>query len=331
MRSLVALLLFALAFPAAAAEPPAPPWRAPLAQEHPLVGKIWLPAEGRFIEPADLARRMVSADFVLLGEHHDNVDHHRLQAWALSQVLAVGRRPVLAFEMLTPDQGPALRRYIAEHPGQTEGLDQALDWANSHWPDWSNYRPLFAEGLSAGMEIRAANLPNGAVHALAHGEAFPDPMIKYFRLDQPLEPRVADALSKEIKESHCGQMPERMLPGMITVQRARDAVMAHTMADKAPTGAVLIAGTGHIRNDWGVPVHLAALAAGRPAFALAFLEVADDDNDPAAYSEAFGAPQLPFDAVWFTPRQSDEDPCAGLAEFLKKKKEQEEKAGKGKE
>ncbi|MGB8840275.1 MAG: ChaN family lipoprotein [Aliidongia sp.] len=300
---------------------PVPPWQSPLSRDHVLAGRIWLPAEDRFVEPAELAGRLRAADFVLLGEKHDNTDHHRLQAWALEQIIAPGRRPALAFEMVSPEQEPAMRRHLAEHPGQIDGLDSALDWPNNHWPDWPNYRPLFAAALAAGMEVRSANLSLADVRTIARQQALPPAAVAMYRLDQPLDGAAAAAMADEIRDAHCGQLPEQMVPGMVDVQRARDAAMARAMTGDASAAAVLIAGAGHVRTDRGVPAQLGAMAPNRPVFSLAFIEVADGQDDPASYGESWGGPRLPFDAVWFTPRANDDDPCAGMADFIKKPKD----------
>ena len=336
MRILPALLLLMAAFPmigaerpgtpaaAAAAEVtpvPVPPWQSPLSLDHPLVGRLWLPAEDRFIEPPELARRLSAADFVLLGEKHDNTDHHRLQAWALEQIIASGRRPVVAFEMVAPEQEPGLRRHLADHPGQIEGLDTALDWAGNHWPDWPNYRPIFAAALAAGLEIRPANLAMPDVRSLARGQSLPAATLALYRLDQAPDIATAEAMATEIRDVHCGQLPEAMVSGMVDVQRGRDAAMARAMTSAAPSGAVLIAGAGHVRADRGVPAQIAAMAPNRTVFSLAFVEVGDDHPDPASYGEEWGVPRPPFDAVWFTPRANDDDPCAGFADFIKHKQE----------
>jgi uncharacterized iron-regulated protein len=349
MRLLLALLFLLVAVPAIGAEAgdaavaglPVPPWQSPLSQDHGLVGRIWLPGADRFIDPPELVRRLSAADFVLLGEKHDDADHHRLQAWALNQIIAAGRRPLVAFEMVTPEQEPALRGYLAEHPGQTDGLDAALDWTGSHWPDWPNYRPLFAAAVAGGMDIQPANLSLEVVRSLARQQNVPPATLTRYRLDQPLDNSTAAAMADEIRDAHCGQLPEKMVPGMVDVQRARDAAMAlamtgntpsgamtgnapsGAMTGNAPSGAVLIAGAGHVRTDRGVPVQIAAMAPNRPVFSLAFVEVAEGQDDPAKYGEPWGTPRPPFDAVWFTPRANDDDPCAGLADFMKQKQEQE--------
>lgn len=329
MRSLLAVLplLFTLS---ACTNHDGAPWSAPLDQDHPLVGRIWLPGSQRFTDEEDLAKRLSAADIVLLGERHDNPDHHRLQAWALARITAAGRRPLLAFEMIGPEQTEALDRHRREHPRDVAGLADALDWAHSNWPDWTNYQPLFAQAVAFGLPIRAANLSRDSMRMVARKQPLSAEMQRFYRLDQPPTPAVYDAMAVEIRQSHCGQLPEPAVGPMVDVQRARDAAMAHALTDGTPESAVLIAGAGHTRSDRGVPMQLAALAPGRSSFSLAFIEV-DDETDPAAYGEAYGTSSLPYDAVWFTPRANDDDPCAEMIKFMQQKKEKEQATEKLKE
>src|SRR5512145_3183951 len=82
-------------------------WKAPLGREHPLVGRIWDTRAGRFVIPTQLVGELARARYVLLGERHDNPDHHRVQATLVRALLAAGRRPAVAFEMFTADDAPA--------------------------------------------------------------------------------------------------------------------------------------------------------------------------------------------------------------------------------
>jgi hypothetical protein len=129
-------------------------------------------------------------------------------------------------------------------------------------------------------------------------------------LDRPLSPERQAPMATEIRDAHCGQIPEGMVEGMVAAQRARDAQMARSLAEAATAdGGLLIAGAGHVRTDRGVPVDLAAVAPGARVLSVAFVEVRDDRRDPGTYAERFGAATLPFDFVWFTPRVDDRDPC----------------------
>jgi uncharacterized iron-regulated protein len=51
-----------------------------------------------------------------------------------------------------------------------------------------------------------------------------------------------------------------------------------------PDGAVLVAGTGHVRNDYGIPVYLTAKAAGKRVVSIAFLEVHNQQTKPLDYA-----------------------------------------------
>jgi uncharacterized iron-regulated protein len=103
-----------------------------------------------------------------------------------------------------------------------------------------------------------------------------------------------------------------MLDGMVFVQRVRDATLADGL-ERAGTarGAVLIAGNGHVRRDRGVP-SLVLRHTGVAVLAVGLLEVRNDWSHPAEYASAFGASELPFDYVVFTPRASDKDHCAEI-------------------
>lgn len=91
--------------------PPAAPdsgWTAGHQTSHPLVGRLWDTASGTFISEADLIGRLTGARFVMLGEKHDNPDHHTLRARLVAGMVAAGRKPAVAFEMLDDSQAPAL-------------------------------------------------------------------------------------------------------------------------------------------------------------------------------------------------------------------------------
>ncbi len=314
--SLLAAAVLLLVQPAQATPqpPPAPPWESRLDAGHELVGRIWSPPEGRFLAFEELAERLQRADILLLGEKHDNPDHHRLQAWALETSAALGRKPAVAFEMVDASRGAVLRGYA----GDAAGLGPALDWDKSGWPAWATYQPIAEVALRAGAPMLPANLTAEQVRGLARSGGSPpvglDPRLD---LAGPFDPKAAEALAEDIRQGHCNMLPDRAIPGMVLVQRARDATMAAALADalaiEGRDQAVLVAGWGHVRKDVAVPVHLTRLLPDKRVFALAVMEVGQ--GRPAAEQ---ATADLPFDAVWFTPRLDDEDPCAMMAEQMKK-------------
>jgi len=305
------------AAPAAAA--PATTWLTRLDRDHPLVGRLWSVRRRAFAAPDELVRDAVAARFVMLGERHDNPDHHRLQAEVLSAMVARGRRPAVAFEMFDTGQQEAIDRYRdryrADRTHDASGLGPALDWSKTGWPPWTEYLPIAEVAFRDALPIVAANLPLAQVRALVHGQ--PDAMDAAARarlgLDRPLPADAERALLDELRASHCGHIGERMLPPMLLAQRARDAQMAERLrADTAADGAVLIAGAGHARLDRGVPWYLGQSAPDAAVVSIAFTEVDKTVSDAARYVDApaGGAAGPSFDYLWFTPRASDEDHCA---------------------
>jgi uncharacterized iron-regulated protein len=288
-------------------------WRSALNRDHPLVGKIWDVRRGVWVDEPALRAELSRARFVLLGERHDNPDHHLLQAEVVRALTGSGRKPVLAFEMLDVEQQSAVDAALARAPGDPDALAQAVAWEKSGWPDWSLYRPIFAVGLERGLRIVGANLPSAQVKQLVTRgpEALPPETFARLGLEVPLPEDTARAMRAEMLESHCGQLPESMLDPMVLAQRARDAQMAdRLLATASPDGALLITGAGHARTDRGVPAQLARRAPELPVRSLAFLEVSPESREPLDYAPSDSAGKLPYDFVWFTPATEREDPCA---------------------
>lgn len=293
---------------------------APLGRDHPLVGRIWDVAGAHFTEPGALAARLVPQRFVLLGEKHDNPDHHRFQAWLVRALIAAGRHPALGFEMLSLDDGPAIARYLAARPTDAAGLGAAVRWERSGWPEWAQYQPIAEAALASGLPIVAANISRPTARAVSLGDpnALDRALVARYGLDRPLPPETRRAMAAEIRDAHCGHAPESRLDGMIAAQRARDAQMAESLVVGEQDGAVLIAGAGHVRNDRGVPAYLRARLHGTSVASVAFVEVRDGWTAPADYAARFGAGSLPFGYVWFTERADDADPCETFRESLER-------------
>ncbi|MFQ5882378.1 MAG: ChaN family lipoprotein [Candidatus Methylomirabilales bacterium] len=302
-------------------------WQTTLGRDHPLTGRIWDVAAARFIDPATLVERLAPSRFVLLGEKHDNPDHHRLQAWLLRAMLAAGRRPTVGFEMFDIDQGPAIDQHLADAPTDAAGLADAVNWDRSGWPDWALYQPIAEVALEAGLPIVATNLPRDKARAVGRKglAAMEAGMVARLGLDQPLASETHAEMAAEIRDAHCGYASESTVEAMITVQRARDAQMAESLAAASgQDGAVLIAGFGHVRKDRGVPAFLAFRRPGATVASLTFLEVRKSEIETGAYASDFGAGPFPFDYVWFTPRVDNRDPCERFEKELKGLREEDE-------
>jgi uncharacterized iron-regulated protein len=287
-------------------------WKSAFGRNHPLTGRIWDVSSARFIDRQSLVTRLARADFLLLGERHDNPEHHLLQAEVLRSLIALGRRPAVGFEMFGLDDASAIASHLAFAPNDAAGLGRAVNWNKSGWPDWAMYQPIAEAALEAKLRIVATNLPFATARKMStDGLAALEPSVRReLDLDQPLSDAMFATMAADIRNSHCGYASEESVKAMVGVQRARDAQMAQSLiAAGDPDGAILVAGAGHVRNDYGIPVYLTAKAPGKQVISIAFLEV--DNHKPEPHNYALPDPngRLPFDYVWFTARVDDENPC----------------------
>lgn len=301
-------------------------WTSPLHQDHPLVGRLWSPGRARFATASEVDAALRGADFVLVGEKHNNADHHRYQSGIVGEMFARDRRPAIVFEMLTQDQQAALDSHLATSPGDSAGIGDAVGWEARGWPRWSTYSAITDIALAQGAPLLAGGLDRDVMRAVSSqgAGALGAEREHRLRLDEPVDETMRAAMRREIHESHCGQLPEHLLDPMVTVTLAKDAAMVEAMIDgralEGRDSALLIAGTGHVRDDRGVPWHLRKLAPEARTVSFGLVEVVAGEFDPQAYAAAFGG-DLPFDFVWFAPRVDDDDPCEVFAEQLRRVRE----------
>lgn len=308
-----------MAAAAVAAPPPWQAWQSGFGLGHPLAGRVLDVSAGGWITPRELRDRLQGVRYVVLGEQHDNADHHRLQAWLVDGLALRGRRPAVAFEMLAADQQEAVNECLESCRDPLTGLPGRVAWSSSGWPPWKLYRPVFAAAIGHDLPLVAAGVPRAAVRAITGGGGgeLDEGQRRALALDEPIPHRLGEDMKETLRESHCGYAPEASLPAMVRAQWARDAFMAKRLQERAAAdGAVLIAGNGHARRDWGVPRRLED---GTAVVSLAMLEVRDGETGPAGYLPAAGGGSAApaWDYVWFTPRTDDRDPCERFRDQLR--------------
>jgi uncharacterized iron-regulated protein len=276
---------------------------ATLLADHPLTGTLWETRSGKVIDEDQLMAEAASARWVLIGEKHDNAEHHRLQARVVGALGESGRRFAVVWEMAEPEQQGALGRARLEN---VAGLGQELDWEARGWPAWSEYQPIAEQALAHTMPMFAGKPSRSILKGFSRGEALPPELAAAIEGTPTYTPDVAAEVRAEMAANHCGALPETALGPMVQVQWLWDATMAaglRAARRSAPDigGAILIAGSGHVREDRAVPWHLPG-----DSLSIALVEVARGQEEASDYG-AFD-PRL-YDFVWFTARVDEKDPC----------------------
>ncbi|MAU97897.1 MAG: hypothetical protein CMP81_18805 [Fulvimarina sp.] len=293
-----------------------PEWQSRFFADNPLVGGIFQ-GDGNPADAAALIGAARSARYVLLGEKHDNPDHHRLQSDIVADLAQNAANLSLVFEMIPQRLGSAVSAFGTERGTSIdlEGLADRLEWAERGWPDFSMYRPLFETAKQHGFPVAPGNLDREVVSSIvANGVSSLSPEERArLSLDTDADPAMLADLMNEVRSSHCGLMPEGSIAPMADAQRARDGALAAAMQDAAKDGdtAVLIAGFGHVRNDRGVPAILKRRDADAGTVSVRMLEVDGEDGAVADYGLTAEAP-APYDFTIFTPRVDIDDPCEAL-------------------
>ncbi|WP_280152187.1 ChaN family lipoprotein [Piscinibacter sp. XHJ-5] len=240
----------------------------------------------------------------LLGEVHDNAEHHRQRAAVMRRAVEAGWRPALVMEQFDIDRQQHIDSSRRERPQDAAHLIAQSATPRAGW-NWDAYRPLVELALQHELPLVAGNLPRAQAMRLVREGT--DAVLGAARAEALGLNRAPDsewqaAQEREIDAGHCGTLPRALWGGMVRAQAARDAVMAQLLQQHATRGAVLLAGNGHVRRDIGVPRWLDASTASR-RWSVGFLERGGDT--PAAAS---------FDAVVVTAAATRDDPCAALRE-----------------
>lgn len=248
-----------------------------------------------------LVKRLRGADFVLLGEVHDNAEQHRLRAGLIDA--DASKRPAIVFEQFAWGRDSALQ---TKPVGAIEPwLDQAgFDRKGWRWP---MHKPLVDAALEHDLPRYGSQLDRERLRPILQGGTAPAPLGDLMR-QVPLSPAGAKALEQTLAEGHCGELPAGMVPMMRTAQEARDAAMTDAMLRASDTAhpAWLIAGNGHVRRDYGVPRFLAQLRPKQKTVVVGFLEREQDGSLPSVEERQV------YDVVWVTTRAEREDPCAAM-------------------
>ncbi len=262
-----------------------------------LVAASILAAGAGWAAPIDnqIYARLSAAQIVILGESHDNSHHHDVQAGIVARL----NPSAVVYEMLDRSQAAVVAMPLTSDEA---ALRAALNWDTSGWPDFSMYYPIFTaagqaavHGAAVPRAVARAAMTDG-LQAAFGGDA------EEFGLAQALPAPEQAAREALQKSAHCDALPDDLLPGMVDVQRLRDARLAQVALqalDETGGPVVVITGNGHARADWGIPV---AIGQARPGTAIFSLGQGEDGR----------APDGTFDAVVMSPAIPRDDPCVAL-------------------
>ena len=254
------------------------------------VGMWFDPATARTLATDRLLVSLAQRPVVLLGENHDNAEHHR---WQLHTLAALhGRKPdmVLGFESFPRRVQPILDQWVNGELG-AEAFLEAVDWPTIWGFDPALYLPLFhfarqnripmialnvdralvsrvgIEGWAAISADERAGLSDPAPPSAAYRESLARTYIfkQSFGEEGQAEASVEEADTSSV-------IGTEKFARFVEAQLTWDRAMAEALAvahQRRPTALVVgIIGSGHIQYGHGVPHQLADLGIAQAAALL---------------------------------------------------------------
>ena len=239
------------------------------------------PASGKVITPRDLFTRHSQQSIVLLGEVHDNADHHRWQLNALSALHSRNANLVLGLEMLPREAQPALDAWTRGTTDTATFLEQS-GWQENWGYDPGLYLPILHFARLNRLPAVAINIDRQLVSqvgdrgwdALADDERMglsdPAPASPEYRrsLGELYRYKMLAMHGDDPGDNEGGDAVERVMQSeafghFVDAQLTWDRAMAEALADahRADPDALVVAivGRGHLEHGYGIPHQLADL------------------------------------------------------------------------
>jgi len=262
MSKSLAVVLVAVAGIAAAAgaarTPPSPSCLSP--------GQWYTPAGERTaaIAQPTLLKDLAEKRVVLLGEHHDDADHHRWQLQVIAALHAQQPNLVIGMEMLPRRVQPVLDQWVAGRLTESELLTRT-DWARVWGFEPGMYLPMLHFARLNRIPVVAVNVDRAVVSEIGSKGLAAVPVERREGVGSPAAAREAyrDRLDQVFKEHASGADRRTAFDRFVEAQLFWDRAFAEALAAAAKRPGeplvVGILGSGHLANGDGVPHQLADL------------------------------------------------------------------------
>jgi uncharacterized iron-regulated protein len=222
---------------------------------------------GRWVEPGTRAplaagavlKRAARAPAVLLGERHDEAEHHRWQLHVLAALHGLAPDLAIGLEMMPRRVQPALDRWVAGESTVAEFLEES-DWEAVWGVDPGLYLPILHFARMHGVPLVALNVERALTRRVAAEGWAAVPQAEREGLGDPAPAPQAylDSLAEVAAEHGPDMDPARFVEAQLVWDRAmaEGIAAAHRNGGRPVVG---IMGMGHVEHARGVAHQLAAM------------------------------------------------------------------------
>ncbi len=209
---------------------------------------------GQKLTPQQLLVKLRDRPRVIVGEKHDNLQHHQIEQWLVESLPRQRTQGSVLMEMITPSQQDkvnAVKDQLKQGKTLTgQQITEQTAWQKG-WK-WELYSGVTTAALAGSYPLLSANLDRSEIKKF-----YQHPLAVTGALST--QPSVREAIAKTIEESHGGKLEPKQAEAMLAIQQQRDRRMAESLL-AAPTPALLIVGGYHANRALGVPLHVEDIA-----------------------------------------------------------------------
>lgn len=209
---------------------------------------------GQKLTPQQLLAKLRDRPRVIVGEKHDNLQHHQIEQWLVESLPRQRTQGSVLMEMITPSQQDkvnAVKDQLKQGKTLTgQQITEQTAWQKG-WK-WELYSGVTTAALAGSYPLLSANLDRREIKKF-----YQHPLAVTGALST--QPSVREAIAKTIEESHGGKLEPKQAEAMLAIQQQRDRRMAESLL-AAPTPALLIVGGYHANRALGVPLHVEDIA-----------------------------------------------------------------------
>ena len=244
----------------------------------------WITSKGDSHNPKDIFHTLSKTKVVLLGEDHDNPEHHRWQLQTMSAIYALEPKMVLGFEAFPRSTQKILDQWVAGEIKEKDFLE-AVDWDKIWRFNKDYYMPMFHFARMNRIPMYALNVDRSLVSKVGAEGWDNVPEKEREGVSRPADPTkdyievLAQVFAQHMpKHAHAvkeGEMPElseedikeiseedsfkRFMQGQLLWDRAMAEVLNTAITKKGHSVVVGVLGAGHIMGNYGVPHQLNAM------------------------------------------------------------------------
>ncbi len=131
-------------------------------------GQIYDLHSGKIISSSELLADLATAQHLIIGEKHDNAEHHQIELWLIQNLLIQRPQGSVLLEMLTSEQQPRVNQvkcWLKDNPVVRDSrVQELLNWQKG-W-SWEMYGDIVMQLLRGPYPLLNANIGREQILAL---------------------------------------------------------------------------------------------------------------------------------------------------------------------